>query len=354
MSPTPAALLGRVHTSTERFAALDGWRGISILLVLASHLLPLGPKNWQLNAAAGPLGMTLFFCLSGFLITNFLLHHSSVVDFMIRRLARILPLAWLGLAIALPMTNAVLDTYLANFLFYANLPPFWLEHATSHYWSLCVEMQFYAGIAAIFTLFRTRGLLVLPALCLAITALRIVEVQPMSIVTWYRVDEILAGCTLALAINGRLGTRLVQFIARTNPYLVLALLFVSAHPDSGFFNYLRPYASAWLVGVTLLRPETRLVGLLKHRWLAYVAHISYALYVIHPLLAASWLGQGDTVMVRYAKRPLLFAATFLLAHLSTFYYEDRCIQFGKRLSRRLLAHAQPRDKRLSEGQASSR
>ena len=36
---------------------LDGWRGISILLVLAAHLLPLGPKAWRLNETAGPMGM---------------------------------------------------------------------------------------------------------------------------------------------------------------------------------------------------------------------------------------------------------------------------------------------------------
>jgi hypothetical protein len=39
--------------------------------------------------------------------------------------------------------------------------------------------------------------------------------------------------------------------------------------------------------------------------------------------------------VRYLKRPLLFAATFLLAHASTFYYEQRWIDFGKRLSARV-------------------
>lgn len=38
---------------SEWVAVLDGWRAISILLVLAAHFLPLGPKPWQLNIAAG-------------------------------------------------------------------------------------------------------------------------------------------------------------------------------------------------------------------------------------------------------------------------------------------------------------
>lgn len=65
----------------SRLSVLDGWRGISILLVLACHLLPLGPKPWQMNSAAGVMGMAIFFTLSGFLITSFLLNNSSVVDF---------------------------------------------------------------------------------------------------------------------------------------------------------------------------------------------------------------------------------------------------------------------------------
>ena len=67
--------------------------------------------------------------------------------------------------------------------------------------------------------------------------------------------------------------------------------------------------------------------------LVYLAGISYALYVIHPMLAHSWLGSGD-VIEKYAKRPLLFAVLFCLAHLSTYYYERRWIDFGKSLASR--------------------
>jgi peptidoglycan/LPS O-acetylase OafA/YrhL len=67
---------------------------------------------------------------------------------------------------------------------------------------------------------------------------------------------------------------------------------------------------------------------MDNRLLVYVATISYALYVVHPLLADTWLGSGEGI-VKYAKRPLLFAAVFLSAHISTFHYEKRWIAFGK-------------------------
>lgn len=153
-----------VASHTARFAALDGWRGLSILFVLAAHLLPLGPNAWQLNASAGPLGMVLFFTLSGFLICHFLLNHSSVMDFLIRRFFRIVPLAWLYMLIVLLITQASTDSYLAHLLFYANWPPMQLAGATTNMWSLNVEVQFYLSVTVLVALLGQRGLLRLPVL----------------------------------------------------------------------------------------------------------------------------------------------------------------------------------------------
>ncbi len=58
------------HAHAARLGSLDGWRAISILGVLAAHMLPLGPSRWGLNALAGDAGMSLFFTLSGFLIAS--------------------------------------------------------------------------------------------------------------------------------------------------------------------------------------------------------------------------------------------------------------------------------------------
>lgn len=327
------------HSSARaptRFATLDGWRGLSILFVLAAHFLPLGPKEWQLNSTAGPLGMALFFTLSGFLISHFLLNHASVTDFLIRRFFRIVPLAWLYLFIALLISQASTESYLAHFLFYANWPPMQVGGVTSHIWSLCVEVQFYIGVALLVALLRKRGLLLLPLLCLAVTLYRVVNDVHIAIDTLFRIDEILAGSVLALIYNKRLGHWPQLFLSRVNQVLLLLLLVVACHPGSGFMNYFRPYFAAMLVGATLLNNDTRIAGALDNRVLFYIAAISYALYVIHPILAESWLGSGD-VMVKYAKRPLLFATLLAMAHLSTFYFEQKWIAFGKRLSERLRA-----------------
>ena len=136
--------------SQVRFNVLDGWRGISILLVLACHLLPLSPTFLHVNTAIGVLGMSIFFTLSGFLVTHFLIGRPYVIDFLIRRFLRILPLAWLYILIVLLLNPVSREVWLAHLFFYANYPPKPLiYHVTDHLWSLCVEMHFYIGLALI-------------------------------------------------------------------------------------------------------------------------------------------------------------------------------------------------------------
>ncbi len=312
--------------------ALDGWRGTSILLVLAAHLLPLGPKGWQLNETAARLGMALFFTLSGFLITRLLLADTTIKDFLIRRLLRIVPLAWLAMAIAFPLTDASGSVYLPNFFFYANLPPIRLAETGSHLWSLCVEMQFYLAVAVIVLLCGKRGLFALPLLCICVTLLRVTDGAYVDIVTWRRADEILAGVTVALIYNRRLGTALIRGLSGCNVFVLLLLAVIASHPSTGFMNYLRPYVAAALIGCTLYAPPANVGAILSSRILKYIATISFALYVLHGMLVGTWLGSGST-LVKYAKRPLLIALTFLMAHLSTFYFESYWIGLGKRLTK---------------------
>jgi peptidoglycan/LPS O-acetylase OafA/YrhL len=317
--------------STSHLKVLDGWRGVSILLVLAAHLLPLGPKLLQLNFSVGILGMVLFFILSGFLITSSLLKDENVIKFIIHRFFRVVPLAWLYLSVALIISGASVSSWIAHYFFFANLPPKELLLLTDHFWSLCVEMQFYVCIAMLVAFSRGKGIVLIPIICVLFTGFRVWDSIYSSSITYYRIDEILSGCTLAIFYHGRL--RISNYInpKKVPQLIVLFLLIISCMPQSGWINYLRPYLAALLIGLTIVNPETSMVRKLNAKLLAYLAAISFALYVLHPLLAASWLGSGD-VLVKYIKRPLLFSILFPLAHLSTFYFEKRFINYGKALS----------------------
>ena len=317
----------------NRFEVLDGWRGISILCVFAGHLFPLGLHRWEFNGAVAATGMVLFFILSGFLITNMLMRDQNILNFLIRRFMRIVPLAWLALSLALYFNNATTHQWFSNMFFYANWPPMGLMESTSHFWSLCVEVQFYLLISILVYIFKEKTFWLLPILAVCVTSYRVFESAQIAINTYFRVDEILAGCILALIYN-RGADSIKVFIGKLDSITLLILLLFSAHPFSGPLNYLRPYIAMLLVGSTLfVKDDNWVTAVLKTRILFYIASISYALYVIHGILIDTWLGSGDK-LIRYLKRPLLLAVTIALAHLSTKYYESYWIKLGKSLTRR--------------------
>ena len=318
---------------SKRIPILDGWRATSILLVLGAHLLPLGPRVLGLNAAAGAMGMALFFTLSGFLIVQFLAAGTPLGIFVMKRLARIVPLSWAAMLALILWHQYDPVTIARNLLFVSNLPPASLMYGGEHLWSLCVEMQFYLTVATLCLLFGTRGLYFVPVLAIAVTGARIVAGEYVSIVTWHRVDEILAGGTIALIYSGWLGGRAAEVLRRLPVWPFAIAVFVCSHPDSGPLQYLRPYAAATLVGASLTGAPALLQRILVSRPMAYVAEVSYALYVIHGVLSHTWLGTGDRIE-KYLKRPLLFGLTFALAHVSTRYFEQpitrKVRDFGKR------------------------
>ena len=141
--------------------ALDGLRGVAVIAVLCFH----GGFSW---AKGGFLGVSMFFTLSGFLITSLLLRewgtdrHIDLRAFWSRRFRRLMPAAlatlvgvcvlawWLGThaelhSLRLDVWAAV--AYVANWRFifagrsYADL--FSAPSPVQHFWSLAVEEQFY-------------------------------------------------------------------------------------------------------------------------------------------------------------------------------------------------------------------
>ena len=320
-----------------RLPVLDGWRGISILLVLLAHLVPLGPKRLEFNTSAGIVGMAIFFTLSGFLITSTLFFDSSVRNFAIRRSFRILPGAWLYLLIVLVAIRPKPAVWAANLLFYTNSPPFrFVRGYTDQFWSLAVEIQFYLLIGILYLLLRKRALAILPFLCIAVTLHRIPVHATYSILTIHRVDEILSGASLAYLFHGRFGSRLRSFLRHIPPAVPVVLLCMGSYPLFPWLNYLRPYFASIAVGTTLFHEGTRWNRFLESKPLSYLAQISYALYIWHILTTNGWFMEGSKIAI-YIKRILSICLTFMIAHLSTFYFESYWTGIGKKLIRKRVA-----------------
>jgi peptidoglycan/LPS O-acetylase OafA/YrhL len=151
----------------ERIVGLDGLRGIAILSVMVYH--EVGLSNWLFNGphtlgsveaylsvALAPLasGVDLFFVLSGFFIGGILLDSRTSTNvfktFYIRRFFRIIPLAWVWIALtfAIHHNDGEGGPAWMYFTFTVNSHYAALQHWPEQtplvpIWSLCIEEQFY-------------------------------------------------------------------------------------------------------------------------------------------------------------------------------------------------------------------
>src|SRR5690606_7789204 len=107
-----------------------------------------------------------------------------------------------------------------------------------------------AFAALIVLTFGRRALYCLPVLCILVTGLRVSVGETISIVTWHRVDEILAGATVALAYNhGKLD--FTRQLPGGAVVVLAALLVASGWAHAGPLAYLRPYIAAAMVAVSI-------------------------------------------------------------------------------------------------------
>ena len=155
---THVASVAVKDVALARLPSLDGWRALSIILVLGAHtVLASGfPKHLTFlfhQLFDGLLGVRFFFVISGLLITWLMLGEEqkmlkvSLPNFYARRALRILPvyMAFLLVAAVLQYYTACdhhLTTWIANLTFTRNFFP-GDNTITEHLWSLAVEEQFY-------------------------------------------------------------------------------------------------------------------------------------------------------------------------------------------------------------------
>lgn len=321
--------------------ALDGVRALSIILVILTHTAPLGPNSWKLNAMAGPMGMSLFFCLSGFLIVSIIHRNPDPVSFLIRRVLRIVPAVAMYLVIVAVIVGITWEAVVENMLFFTNYGFEGRGRGSfsaplTHLWSLSVEMHFYIAIGLLTFLFGRRSIWFVPPAAIVITLIRISQGAEIGIATHHRVDEILSGGILAM-IHIAYGDQIRSFLApkmRAAILLGLATLvwMVTCHEWSGAMNYARPYAAATVVGIVMHCRLGRLHDVLEGRIAAYIARISYALYIYHPLMVFGWMNAGSDWLRYLAKRPISYVLTLMAAHASTYWWEQRWQDFAKRLT----------------------
>jgi len=320
--------------SSGTIPTLDGFRAIAIIVVMLSHV---GLERY----APGQFGVTLFFFLSGYLITTLLrreLDRSgrvSFAGFYLRRAVRILPPMWLALALVVLFSLTGLNRPLGfgwlgfDFAFLSNYVP--RSGVPIGLWSLSVEEHFYLLLPALAIAIASRwGARACAAVCALVCVVelgvRISEVarlddfSQVNFWTHTRLDSILFGAILALWNNPVIDTK-DHLPGRLTSYVIggtlLAISFLVR--DEVFRQTLRYTVQG--VGLIFIfnaaiRDERFAHPLLEHAPFRLLAALSYMLYLVHgafvqasqPLAssiglpAAMAIGLGLSLVFAYAAR----------------------------------------------------
>jgi peptidoglycan/LPS O-acetylase OafA/YrhL len=306
------------------FPALEGLRAIAALLVVFHH----ARTDWLWGWLEGWNGVTLFFVLSGFLITTLALREEETLGalrwraFVVRRVFRIVPIYVVSLALYVVAMIALgigashrgsfvhaMPWYLSPF---PEVPFFSQTHIVfSLAWSLGIEEKFYLLWPLLaFVLLRrhARGRLGVALLLALVLQVPIAFSSGGRALAPY--TAILVGCALAFLMQNRSSFAHLSRLGSRPWFLASVGLLITVHGLTHFLNptapgfrvaspyYYLPYsvAAALVVASLVLRaPGSRAFESSPMR---LIGRVSYPLYLTHPIalgLAAAAIAPGGLV-----------------------------------------------------------
>lgn len=340
-----------------RFPSLDGLRAVSILFVIAHHLMGAAGTPASIGAVAhalalGTLGVRIFFVISGFLITSLLLGERtntgaiSLARFYVRRTMRIFPPFYAYVAaIALLELGGIIATNPGDYLHavtytmnYHNVSAGWY---LGHAWSLSIEEQFYLLWPALLLAAGPRrapwvlvGTTVIVPLIRAGATLELIPGFSDSGQSFATVADWLAGGALLALWRGTLhaNARYSRLMAHPLTPLVLIAILFAGWTAFGHWRLSNVTSSVAMIAAVLLldavvtHPAKGIARALNTKTLMFIGRISYSLYLWQQLFcnrsASAWP----------SRFPVNVALTFACAILSYYLIEKPAHAAGRRLS----------------------
>jgi peptidoglycan/LPS O-acetylase OafA/YrhL len=378
MPPTPQQPTPLPAVTGRHLPALDGLRGLAILMVLFWHYFsPAWFPGW--------IGVDLFFVLSGYLITAKLVATAGHPDyyraFYLRRVLRVFPL-YFAILIAFYMsihffmkkenlpTISFYTTHWLNFFTFTqnwsilHFNPALTDRSLEQTWSLAIEEQFYLFWPFVLTLLpkNNNSLYILIASILLVLIARITcyFIAPSAdhlfyFNTFLRLDSILAGAAIFQLQLLKLElphNALLYAMGSLGVLIAAGCIFEKNVSGTNTFFQTVGYTLVALFFACLLYLAVQPSGKSFTRWLqwpflCYCGKISYGLYLLHypilflldfriyHLIIAHFPAQPEIALISSAT--ICIALSFLASSLSYRYFESYFLGLKLKINERLTA-----------------
>lgn len=297
------------RSATGRFLELDVLRGVAALAVVFFHYSRHGTRyfaDYPFDFWIGKYGVHLFFVISGFVIYYTLERSRTVADFAFSRFSRLFPTYWTALALLIAMSlfsgeriwwsgYLVNSTMLQKFLGFPDVDDV--------YWTLGVELVFYALMAILFVVGQLRRVVIVGLVWLLAAGIwgflhHYTGPDERSIPTTY-------------------------FILPYAPYFIAGVMFYLIHSRGARLQYIAMIVLAWVVaavvhGLTVAWITLGIFALVAAALAGglrlfinpvtlWLGAISYPLYLIHRLPGYAFL---DWMNARHVSHLLSFGLAF--------------------------------------------
>ena len=356
--------------SKKFYTSLEGFRGIAVMMVLISHFIVIFHFPQLIFLKFGNLGVTFFFVLSGFLISEILIRDIDnkvsrkkiLKNFYVRRVIRIFPIYYLAI-ILLSIFNIenIRDIIFWNLSYTYNIGRIWFDsdaHIISHFWSLCVEEQFYMIWPLLLIIFRKNRKILIFSIIIASILTKFLYVNFELInygdfihaSTPAAMDALAVGALLAelKKNNVNILKKILKLFFIPFLFIIFYWLMLFIYNDTSRFYFIfgkitSSVTAFYLIGWGALNYDNLFTKFTKIKILRYLGKISYGIYVYHWIIYFLLIKHFDTIWMNikgslwkfgYNKWIFTFiiftGLTIIIATISFYFIEKPLLKLKKR------------------------
>ncbi|MGU3330499.1 acyltransferase [Methylobacterium sp. WL18] len=313
-----------------RISELDSLRGIAALSVVIYHYTSIYPRlisvrnlDFVPQVDLGYFGVEIFFIISGFVIFTTITSSPTIIDFFLSRFARIFPVYWLSVLIAVTLSAAVnkfsdlsTSNIVANMTMLQSLMGF--RHLDEVYWTLTYELGFYMWIALAVYICRAINLRIEVPLLIWLLLATVIRAGDTNVA--YRISLVLLLNYGQFFIIGIAFFLIYYKYDKPLTYVVLIwAMAISAFganqntPANGFRAYfwIALGCTLFFYWIVFFKPAAMKSSVLK-----YLGRISYSLYLVHASIGYFLLREFEQLGIPDLPAVLLaIAFAIVVAHV---------------------------------------